>query len=126
MALGSAFLRVLWFRPTSVIPPVAHAYLHLDVVLTGRQTGEVWESSKSRVFFPPPGNWISLVRKVASLLAFCYKIVAMVAFVNRTVLFHVCGSRHVCISVQPHALHVLYIVLSCRLHVAECHREFSI
>lgn len=56
------------------------------------QTGEVCESSKSRGFFF--GNRVSLVRKVPSLLTFCYKIVAMVAFINRTVLFHVCGSRH--------------------------------
>jgi hypothetical protein len=39
------------------------------------------------------GNRVSLVRKVLSLLTFCCKVIAMVAFVNRAV-FKVCKSVH--------------------------------
>jgi hypothetical protein len=92
MALRTAFLRVLRLYPIIIIPPMLHIHLHLDVALSGRKNDRSLEIFQKLGSF---GNRGSLVRKVLSYRTFRYKIIAMVAFVNRAVLFDVCGSRHV-------------------------------
>jgi len=62
--LGQLFQGVHRFSSVSVIQPLFYTHFHLHVVLTGGQTGKIWEHYIKQCSF---GNWGALVRKVLSL-----------------------------------------------------------
>ena len=45
VVLEQDFLQVLSFSLVRIIPKISYDYLHLHVILTGRQRGEAWKPS---------------------------------------------------------------------------------
>ena len=50
VALEQVVLQILRFSPVSNIPPMSHARLHLNAVLTKEQSGEGWHLTRSLSF----------------------------------------------------------------------------
>ena len=55
MALRQVILRVLPFRPVSIIPPTVHTHLIYMLLLAEGQTGEAWEPSHKQFHFSNQG-----------------------------------------------------------------------
>jgi hypothetical protein len=58
VALGKLFLSVLPFPPVSIIPPVLHTHLHLQVALTRRTNGPSLGTLKSNAVLEIRKDWI--------------------------------------------------------------------
>ena len=54
VALGRIFLRVLQFASVSIIPPMLHSHLHVD--LTGRTPGQSLGTFHTAILFSNSGN----------------------------------------------------------------------
>jgi hypothetical protein len=72
LPLGRLLLTVgiLQFSPVSIIPPLPHTHLHLNVALTTRTKGEAWEPSENQCSIVNRGALDRTVLSLSSLHAF--------------------------------------------------------